>query len=737
MTSQPQIVLLRGGGASLAVELAYPIPRILHWGADLGELSARDLAALRLSGIGVVAHNSPSQPRHMSILPTEADVWSGTPGIEGFVVGGTACLRLALTGFEVPDAHSTLDVTLADDLLAVQARIRYRLDGFGVLAVQATVTRADGVRPAPDLVLCGLTVMLPVPERAVETLDFTGKWSRERSPQRRSMAFGTQLRESRRGRPSLDSPYLVAVGTESFGFRYGEIWATHVGWSGNQRYVVEQLPEGAGVHRAAIGGGELLLPGEIVLGTGAEYQAPTVYFAWSAEGLDGIASAFHAMLRDRPGHPRSPRPLVVNTWEAVYFDHDLRTLLDLIAAAAAVGVERLVLDDGWFEGRRDDSIGLGDWFVDQEVWPEGLWPVVNQARSHGMQFGLWFEPEMVNLGSKIIQEHPDWLLAPTRGAGPAIRNQHVLNIAHPGAWDFVFGRIDALVDEYGIDYIKWDHNRELHEAARRDAADRPGVNAQTLAVYRMMDALKSRHPSLEIETCASGGGRIDLGILQRTDRVWVSDCNDPAERQHIQRWTAQLIPPELMGAHVGSAQSHTTKRTAPLSFRLITALFSHAGIEQDLTRASAAELEVFRAWAALYKRVRDLLHSGRTVRADLSDDANLFHGVVAQDQSRALFAWVRLATSNGVQAGRIRFPGLDPARDYRIAVREELGFPSLHEKAPQWLDTARDGSLIVSGRLLGMVGLPMPTLDPEQAMLFELHADPGTPPEPEEGDNRA
>jgi alpha-galactosidase len=192
-----------------------------------------------------------------------------------------------------------------------------------------------------------------------------------------------------------------------------------------------------------------------------------------------------------------------------------------------------------------------------------------------------------------------------------------------------------------------------------------------------------------------------------------------------------------MGAHVGPARSHTTKRTAPLSFRLITALFSHAGIEQDLTRASATELEVFRAWAALYKRVRDLLHSGRTVRADLSDDANLFHGVVAQDRSRALFAWVRLATSNGVQAGRIRFPGLDSTRDYRIAVREEAGFPSLHEGAPEWVDSARDGSLIVSGRLLGMVGLPMPTLDPEQAMLLELRADPGTPPEPEEGDNRA
>jgi alpha-galactosidase len=725
MTAQSEVVLLSAGGVSLAVELAHPLPRILYWGADLGDLAARDLDALRLSAVGVVAHNSPGLPRHMSVLPTEADVWSGTPGIEGFVVGGTACLRLALAGFEVSDDRSALELVLADDLLGLQVRVTYRLDRFGILAVQATVTRAGDDRPASDFVLCGLTLLLPVPERALETLDFTGKWSRERGPQRRRLAFGTHLRESRRGRPSLDSPYLMIAGTESFGFRHGEIWATHVGWSGNQRYVAEQLPEGAGVHRAVIGGGELILPGEIVLGAGEEYQAPTVYFAWSSEGLDGVASAFHAMLRGRPGHPSQPRPLVMNTWEAVYFDHDLPTLLSLIDAAAAVGVERVVLDDGWFEGRRDDSTGLGDWFVDKDVWPDGLWPVVNRVRSHGMQFGLWFEPEMVNLGSRIIGEHPDWLLAPTRGAGPAVRNQHVLNIAHPAAWEFIFGRIDALVGEYTIDYIKWDHNRELHEAARRDVNDRPGVNAQTLALYRMLDALRSRHPSLEIESCASGGGRVDLGILQRTDRVWVSDCNDPVERQMIQRWTAQLIPPELTGAHVASAPSHTTKRTTPLSFRLITALFAHAGIEQDMTRMSAAELEAFTAWAALYKRVRDLIHSGRTVRADLPDDASLFHGVVASDRSRALFAWVRLATSSTVQSGRVRFPGLDCASEYRITVREEAGFPSLHEQAPAWMETARSGSLIVSGRLLTMVGMPMPTLDPEQAMLLELDACPG------------
>ena len=249
---------------------------------------------------------------------------------------------------------------------------------------------------------------------------------------------------------------------------------------------------------------------------------------------------------------------------------------------------------------------------------------------------------------------------PRRGTGHP--EPVVLNIAHPAAWDYVFGRIDELVGEYAIDYIKWDHNRELHEAARRDANDRPGVNAQTRALYRMLDALKARHPSLEIESCASGGGRIDLGIpcphrpgvglgLQRSRRA-----------AETQRWTAQLIPPELMGAHVASARSHTTNRTTSLSFRLITSLFAHAGIEEGLTRASAAELEVYTAWAALYKRVRGLIHwpagSRRPVRRHVP--------VSRRRRARPLASAVRLGLPGDLRldpdrAGTLSRPAPRPA----------------------------------------------------------------------------
>lgn len=410
-----------------------------------------------------------------------------------------------------------------------------------MLAVHSEITRHPDADPAP-YDLAQVTALLPLPRRAGEILDFTGKWSRERSPQRRPLAHGTHARDVRRGKPGLDSPYLVAVGVPGFGFREGEVWGVHVAWSGDQRYLVEQLPEGAGVHAAVLGGGELLRAGEVRLAPGDTHRTPVCHYAWSGAGLDGLAGRFHTLLRDRPGHPRRPRPVILNSWEAVYFDHDPERLLRLADRAAEVGVERFVLDDGWFRGRRSDRAGLGDWTVDREVWPDGLTPLADHVRSLGMEFGLWVEPEMVNLGSDLARRHPEWVLAPARGAGPAARQQHVLDLSHPGVVDHLLGALDALVTEYGIAYLKWDHNREVHEAVN-GPADRPAARAQVEALYGLLDTLRQRHPALEIESCASGGGRVDLGILARTDRVWASDCNDPVERQSIQRWTGQLLPP--------------------------------------------------------------------------------------------------------------------------------------------------------------------------------------------------
>jgi alpha-galactosidase len=730
MTSRADdVVALRASGASFILELTRPVPRVLHWGADLGPVSADVADALALTAGPAQLNNSPDAPRAFSVLPSEYEGWSGTPALAGNAQGVATTPRPRLVSHRVErdgdDRGGRIFLDFEDAVAGLRTELRYGLDAHGVLSVDVAVTRDAALSPRAGSLpytLDGVLPLLGVPERATEILDFTGKWCRERSPQRSPLGFGTHLRDARRGKSGHDSPFLFAVGTAGFGFGQGEVWAVHLAWSGDQRYLAERLPEGAGAASSVLGAGESLHSGEIVLRDGDRYEAPTALFAWSDRGLDAVTDRFHRRLRARAGHPTTPRPLVLNTWEAVYFDHDLDRLGALVERAADVGVERVVLDDGWFRGRREADAGLGDWYVDEDVWPDGLDPLVDLVRAHGMQFGLWFEPEMVNLDSDLARSHPDWVLGPAEGLGPAARSQYVLDVARPEAYEFLLERIDALVSEYAIDYLKWDHNRDLLEAVSRGAdGDRPSVHRQTRALYRLLGDLRDRHPGLEIETCSGGGGRIDLGILDHTDRVWASDCNDPVERTQIERWTRALVPPELIGSHLGAARSHTTSRITDLSFRLTTALLAHAGIEQDLTAVDDAELAVIRRWTQLYREFRPLVHTGRIVNADLADPATTLSGVVAQDGSAALFTWVRTATSAAGQAGRVRIPGLDPAETYTVRVREDLGPASRHQgDDPAWVSAAVDRAIRIPGAVLADAGLPMPTLNPQQALLLDI-----------------
>jgi alpha-galactosidase len=384
-----------------------------------------------------------------------------------------------------------------------------------------------------------------------------------------------------------------------------------------------------------------------------------------------------------------------------------------------VGAERFVLDDGWFRHRRDDTAGLGDWQVDPDVWPRGLGPLVEGVRALGMDFGLWFEPEMVNEDSDTAREHPEWILAPGRRLPVQGRNQQVLNLTRSDAFDYVLTSMSSLITDYSVDYVKWDHNRDLVEAGDR-ATGGPRVHEQTRAVYALMDELRRRHPSLEIESCSSGGGRIDLEVLQRTDRVWASDCIDPLERQRIQRWTGLLLPAELIGSHVGAPTAHTTHRTHTLAFRAATALFGHFGIEWDLRTASPVELEELSAWISLYKEERSLIHSGTAVHSDYPDPDFWAHGYVSEERDRAIFALVSLDTSVAAQPGRVRLPGLDPHTRYRIEP-VELSASALARTPsgpPRWW-TDRPS---VTGEVLGTIGLQAPMLYPEQALLFRVVA---------------
>ncbi|MCY0904034.1 alpha-galactosidase [Arthrobacter sp. H14-L1] len=736
-------IYLRAAGVSLLIDLSSGEPSVLHWGADLGGI----LPDLSLAGVmsGPVPHSALDIPVVLGLLPQASSGWRGRPGLRGHRlaagnggrdgVDGDALgigvdrdgtrrgfsARLRLTGCRATERSAV--ITTADAQLGLTVVTEVTLHDGGLLELRHHLTNDGGT----DYALEELAAVLPVGPEATEILDLTGRWCRERHPQRHSVQQGTWLRSARHGRTGHDSSLLLAAGSLGFGNRQGKVWATHFAWSGDHEAYLESLADG----RSVLGASELVGSGEIVLAPGESYLTPALFAAYSSHGLDGISDAFYAWFRGRSKHPSTPRPVVLNTWEAVYFNHDLTVLTSLADAAADLGVERFVLDDGWFRHRRDDHAGLGDWYVDPNVWPEGLHPLIAAVTDRGMEFGLWVEPEMINSDSDAARAHPDWIAGPGSGLPLQWRHQQVLDLVNPQAWQYIYDRLDALLSEYRIFYLKWDQNRDLSEMGH---AGGPSVHEQTLAAYRLLDALRAAHPGVEIESCSSGGARADLGILQRTDRIWASDCNDALERQTIQRWTSMIVPPELVGAHVGPPTSHTTGRTHTLSFRAITALFGHFGLEWDIRSLTGPEHDELRGVIELYKEHRTLLHTGRMVRADLPDPALLLHGVVAGDGSEALFALVATSTSFSEQPGRVAIPGLAPELSYRVEViyprpldpdREDPGVTGrdaastyLQTSAPAWLATG----VVASGQFLSESGLPMPILNPEHAILLHISA---------------
>ncbi len=709
-----ELIHLRAGGVSLVLDLSGGLlPRVLHWGADLGALSRADLTTLRLTSQPQVVSNSVDAGVPLSVVPEAAVGWMGTPGLTGHRAGREFSSLFTVTRVRAAETDGAVEhrvvVETRDENAQLGMVLEVELTASGLVRLRATVTNTHDVEP---YTLDGLLLALPVPTSAQEILDFSGRHLRERSPQRHTFTLGTHLRDNRRGRTGADATLLLLAGTAGFSFAGGEVWGLHVAWSGNHRTLAERTPQGDGL----LSGGELLLPGEGTLAAGESYRTPWVFGSWG-QGIDQLSARFHDYLRARPQHPRSPRPVVLNTWEAVYFQQDLATLCELADSAAEVGVERFVLDDGWFRHRRDDFAGLGDWYVDEGVWPQGLGPLVDHVRARGMQFGLWFEPEMINVDSDLARAHPDWILSAGHRLPPESRHQQVLDLASPEAFGYILERMSSLVGQYSIDYIKWDHNRDLVEPGRA-AHGRAGVHEQTQALYRLIDTLKARHPDLEIESCSSGGARADLGILDRTDRIWASDCIDALERQQIERWTGLLVPPEMIGSHVGAPVAHTTGRTHNLAFRAGTALFGHFGIEWDLRTASAHDRARMAEWVALYKQHRALLHTGRVVRVDHPDPAVQVHGVVGAGGDEALFAIVAVATSVWAPTGPVRLPGLDPEARYRITpvgIAAEVAVYGDATATPWW-----SGQPVLSGRVLAQHGLQAPSLLPEQLVLVHL-----------------
>ena len=614
------------------------------------------------------------------------------PGLRGYRPDGSAWSPLfRRTG--LIEAESALTIEGIDDTAGVALSTELEALVGGAIRIRHRLTN----NAESPYQLEGIEVSVPIPDDQTELLDFTGRHERERTPQRRSITDGLWLRESRGGRPGLDSATMLIAGRPGFAFGQGRLTGISVGFSGNSVLGCQR----SGANPAGLLGGELLQPGEVTLGPGESYQGPWVYLV-AGDGLDEAARSLHQWQRSLPAHP-TRQPVTLNVWEAVYFDHDLAKLTELAERAASIGVERFVLDDGWFHDRRHDRAGLGDWWIDETVWPNGLGPLVARVRGLGMQFGLWFEPEMVNPDSDLFRAHPEWAMQTGDRLPELQRSQLVVDLTNPEAWTYLRDQIAAVLAAYPIEFVKWDHNRELLDAGSPIRNGRAAGHDQSVAFYALLDDLRAGFPDIAWESCASGGGRIDLGVVERVQRFWTSDMTDALSRQQIQRWTTQLIAPEYLGAHVSAPTSHQTGRTLPLDFRAATAFFYSFGIEWDLTSADQGDLDRLRFWCELHKQHRDLLHTGLVTRLDVADPAVFGHAVLATDRRSAIVAHYQLDESASNRGVALRLPGLEPDRLYRISRLDD-----------------DDGDVELTGRELAERGLWIARRPPETARLFHL-----------------
>lgn len=685
---------------------------ILYWGAalnaDIGLAELEGLFARQgMHGVADVA------------LPLSLAM---EPGLGHPMFHGIAAHRAGKdwgTLFEVGKVEPRADgakIICRDE--RTQLGLEYEIDfdaSSGVLRIRSVLTNYGAT---PLDVSDMMTACLPVPDAMTDIIGFTGRWTQEFTQERVARNAATYLRENRSGRTSHFSYPAILLATADTHESAGEVYGFHLAFSGNHRLRVDSLTDG----RVLTSLGALLLPGEVRLAPGEVYTSPEIVAAYSGQGLSALSRKFHGHVRTkllRPAMRSKPRPVHYNTWEAVYFDHDVEKLKALATRAADIGVERFVLDDGWFGGRRHDRAGLGDWNVSRDVYPDGLGPLVEHVTGLGMEFGLWFEPEMVNPDSDLYRAHPDWVLGLEGVEQVPFRSQLALDISRPEVADYLFNAIDAILRDHDISYIKWDMNRDLSHPGGQDGTAR--AFAQVQARYTLLDRVRNAHPNVEIESCSSGGARADMGALAHSDRVWTSDSNDALDRQVIQRGASFFLPPEVLGCHVGPARCHVTGRRLSMEMRAATALMGHMGLELNLLTERAADLDVLKNAINLHKKHRDLLHDGDLYRLDSAPQL-IASGVIARDKSEAIYSVAYVASDAKVLPGRLKFEGLDPERSYRLQLIWPTDWQAIKgPSAIEMLDLKGEGA-IFSGAALVHGGLQLPHAFPETCLLFYVAA---------------
>lgn len=684
---------LHSDQASLVLECRADGPPL--WRYLGARVAAGDLAAL--ADGRTAASFSLDVDLPLSTAPPAGMGWFGPPCI-ALRRDGKALMPV-FGAAQVNADSQAIVVELCDVLTGITLRQSVALESGGAFRFAVELSNTGSEPLSVDWLASAL---LPLPANSAGLLSWRGRHNAELAELAEAMPQQAWLREGRRGISGHGGPPAVIVLGEGAGHHTGLVHALQLGWSGDCRIAIERDDEGFWTLSA----GAVFQPGEVVLEPGESISSPEAILAVSTQGRNGAMAQQHAALRQRiswPGGTMRPRPVHLNSWEACYFDHDAERTLGLAQAAADLGVERFVLDDGWFKGRSDDRAGLGDWIADPVKYPQGLKPLADAVTSMGMEFGLWVEPEMVNPDSDLYRAHPDWALHLPGQPQPTARGQLVLNLALPKVRDYLFGALDALLVELPIAYLKWDHNRDLAPA---------GGRAQVLGIYDLLARLRAAHPTVEIESCAGGGGRSDAGIATHTHRFWTSDNIDAVSRVSIQRGFLAFLPPEMMGAHIGASPAHATGRSQSLAFRAAVALPGHFGVELDPRQLSEADCAELAGWIEFHKHWRHLLHGQQTWLGTGSD--GLVWQAVGNSQEFLLFA-IRSAPALDRRPQPLPLPFLADWPGCEIELLRIAGserghaahYPVLHDTPQRF-----------TGSWLAHAGLPMPPLKAESVAIF-------------------
>ncbi|MEV7192824.1 alpha-galactosidase [Streptomyces sp. NPDC093510] len=489
-----------------------------------------------------------------------------------------------------------------------------------------------------------------------------GRWAAESRLVRADLTYGEQVIGSRRGHTGHHHLPWVALDAGEATEESGEVYSCALAWSGSWRVSVHRLPDGTVQITGGSGhdgsGQHLLAPGTAVV-------TPVFAGLWTDGGFGGASRAWHAYQHAHViPDAGTPRPVLYNSWEATGFDISEGQQRKLARRAAALGVELFVVDDAWFGERVSDRAGLGDWTPNPDRFPGGLGPLADEVHGLGMRFGIWVEPEMVNPDSDLYRAHPDWVQHQHGRTRTEFRNQLVLDLTREDVRAHLWRRLDGLLSSAPVDYVKWDFNRPFTDVGRPGAAYPQGLwSGHTHALYDLLDRLRQAHPDVAFESCSGGGGRIDLGILSRTDQVWTSDNTDPLDRLAIQHGFSQLHPARVMAAWVtDSPNTQLNGRVSSLCFRFVSAMAGVLGIGGDLTRWTEGELAEARDWVALYKEIRPVVQLGDLYRLRPPGDGLSAVQYVRGDDSVVL-AWLR-AQAYGEEPAPVRLRGLDPAAAY-------------------------------------------------------------------------